>query len=94
MSEIPVNLFICMYITIGDHIKEGDVIILEINNSILLITPKVKVHNKIVDESYFEKKKESHIFSIPKKCITGSNIYELAIRIYMDRIYNGVSKNK
>lgn len=33
MYEIEVNLFICMYIDIGDHIKEGDVIILNITNS-------------------------------------------------------------
>lgn len=62
MSEIPVNLFICMYITIGDHIKEGDVIILDINNSM-----NYSVHNKIVDESYFEKKKGKSYFLNSKK---------------------------
>ena len=40
MYEIQVNLFICilficiyLYIVIGDHIKEGNIIILDINNS-------------------------------------------------------------
>ena len=33
MYEIQVNVFICMSIAIGDHIKEADVIILDINNS-------------------------------------------------------------
>lgn len=61
MSEIPVNLFICMYITIGDHIKEGDVIILDINNSM-----NYSVHNKIVDESYFEKKGKSYFLNSKK----------------------------
>ena len=34
LDEIQVNVFICMYIVIGDHIKEGDIIILDINNYI------------------------------------------------------------
>lgn len=33
MYEIKVNVFICMCIAIGDHMKEGDVIILDITNS-------------------------------------------------------------
>lgn len=36
MYEIKVNVFfvfICMSIAIGDHMKEGDVIILDITNS-------------------------------------------------------------
>lgn len=34
MYEIQVNVFICMYISIGDHMKERDVIILDRTNSI------------------------------------------------------------
>ena len=82
-----------MYIAIGDHIKEGDVIIFDIKNYMNYSWGKGSQQNSWW-ELLWKQKKESHIFSIPKNCITGSNIYELAIRIYMDRIYNGVSKNK
>lgn len=33
MYEIKANVFICMCIAIGDRMKEGDVIILDITNS-------------------------------------------------------------
>ena len=45
MYEIQVNVFICMYIAIGDHIKEADFIILDIKNSLnysLRVTLKTK----------------------------------------------------